>query len=593
MKDIILDEIADLKKSISKLNDWSDESLFSLVCLKYFFYNGELTYNIVKNSFVDGRSDGGIDFITKYEPDDYNSNLIFAQSKFVEKISNKQDIIDIFTKMKQTVDNFDNNNYAQYNSKLKKNLLVSLEDLKDMQYDRVFILFVGSSQIPEIDSVYKTIDSISELKDLNIKIYGKCEIEKAIIKIKEGYPFVKEGRINFFKDQGIITYTDNGREGILVNISSNSLREIYSKTKDEGLFEQNFRYFVANKRIDDNIKESLKHKRNQFWFLNNGIIIGCRDYSPDGNVIKLYDFSIINGCQTTTLIGDYKEDRQSDDFAIPCKIIKCLDDNTFLDGIAESSNSQKPISERDLKSNRIEQRKLKKILEEHGYFLEIKRGDKKPKRLIHIKNEYLGQLILAFNLQMPGTARSNKKKIFSDDNLYKKIFYREPDESLIHNIIDIIDLANRYDDYVEKKAQDGNFSDDLEEQVINNSKFFVLAIIGFIFKTKKNKISLKDISDMENQGELVLSKNDISGVIYNKDYKENDFEDKLNSLFTMIVNEIHAAYNTEQHESTSIANFLKTDLKYRKFILKSFYKRIFNAPLEKQKLEKYMTIFVK
>ena len=108
----------------------------------------------------------------------------------------------------------------------------------------------------------------------------------------------------------------NGENGILINAKALSIRKFYLTKKDDGLFEQNYRYFVMNKKIDSQINDSLENKREKFWFMNNGIIIACKDFTVDGNQIKLYDFSIVNGCQTTTLLGKYKGVHSGDDFPI-------------------------------------------------------------------------------------------------------------------------------------------------------------------------------------------------------------------------------------------------------------------------------------
>jgi hypothetical protein len=141
-----------------------------------------------------------------------------------------------------------------------------------------------------------------------------------------------------------------------------------------------------NKKIDDKITDSLQKKRDDFWFLNKGIIISCKDFKPDGDNVKLYDFSIVNGCQTTTLIGEYKGKNEGDNFYLPCKIVKSKSNqedefSRFMSEIAEASNSQKPISDRDLKANRPEQRNLQKELKEENpkIYLEIKRGEQQRK----------------------------------------------------------------------------------------------------------------------------------------------------------------------------------------------------------------------
>ncbi len=54
---------------------------------------------------------------------------------------------------------------------------------------------------------------------------------------------------------------------------------------------------------------------------------------------------------------------------------------------------------------------MAKWLASENIYLEIKRGSKKPKKQIFnfsIKNDELGQLILSFVHQRPGTARSGK-----------------------------------------------------------------------------------------------------------------------------------------------------------------------------------------
>ena len=90
--------------------------------------------------------------------------------------------------------------------------------------------------------------------------------------------------------------------------------------------------------------------------MNNGIIIACEEFVIDGDNIKLYNFSIVNGCQTTTLLGKYSGRDEGKDFPIACKIImpsaKSSEDFIkFISEIAEASNSQKAINDRDLKAN--------------------------------------------------------------------------------------------------------------------------------------------------------------------------------------------------------------------------------------------------
>lgn len=66
---------------------------------------------------------------------------------------------------------------------------------------------------------------------------------------------------------------------------------------------------------------------------------------------------------------------------------------------------------------------LQKLLGDHGIFLEIKRGISAPKRFKKkIKNDELAQIIFSFVNQKPGTARSNKRSLFSINKNYNFIF---------------------------------------------------------------------------------------------------------------------------------------------------------------------------
>lgn len=595
MDKLISREIDTIKKDIPKLANIQEEYLFSLMCFKYFYNNGYLDIKDYKSCFVDGKNDGGVDLITVNEADFTQTNLVLMQSKFISQLSNKQEIIDIFTKMDQTIKNFEENRISIYNSKLKRIFKDKLDFVEDKNAIFELTLFINididESRNNEIKDALNQIDC---LDNYLINIYYKSDIVNQINSINEPMQYVPEAKIKFNNTDGQLKYGDNG---LLVNISALSLRDIYYRFKDKGLFEKNFRYYIKHKKIDDNINNSLKSKRKDFWYLNNGIIIGCSEFYPDGNIIKLFNFSIINGCQTTTLIGEYKGKNESEDFYIPCKIVKSAereDEDEFITNIAEASNSQKPISERDLKANSYEQRALKKQLENANptVYLEIKKGEPKiskkgKEEWQFISNDLLGQLILAFNLQLPGTARRNKKNIFADVNTYKKVFKRKHD---ITNIIDLLKLDYYYRLYSDKVLKEDAFNSPDEESIVIYGRFFVLAVIGFMLKMKRRIINIKTITNDEDW-EKEITIDNIDGKLFSE-YKEDDFDDLLNALFSTIVYEISNIYTIRSKEEKSVANFLKTDYKYRNFIIKNIISRLYQNKIELNKLEQYLKVFI-
>ncbi len=605
MSELIKNEIEVLKKEVPKLSGLTDEFLFSLVCYKYFYNEGKLSFSDYKEVFTDGRADGGIDLLTLYNsPYDYNNseNLLFIQSKYLSNFKNKQDILDVFHKMLKTIKDFRNNEYSQYNAPLKKIYWDNYNNLSSNDnYKNELVLFISlnPSIKKDIDNLINRLEEENKDLDVTLQVYYLSDIENQIKLVQGGRLFVPNGKINIFKDQGKIQFTSpSGRKGILVNISANSLRQLYEQYKEQGLFEQNYRYFTKMKKIDDGINKSLKDRRNDFWFLNNGIIIACKEYDEDGDNIKLTDFSIINGCQTTSLIGSYVGNNQGVDFAIPCKIIEISINNQeetdsdykFLTEIAQSSNSQKPINERDLKANNYKQRELKQALEKKNIYLDIKRGSTKKGRK-NIKNELFGQLVLSFIYQQPGYARSYKREIFSVDKTFEKIFYRKIDNDIIATFADLIELYYKFLDYKQSYYGDNtSIKSSLQESAIKNGALTTMALLGFIIKEKRKLINLSNINKPEFFKEEI-NKDNIRGTLFSDYWHERPEEsvDLLYHLFNYITHEILREYKEAEHKS--IPNFLKLDSCYRENILYSFVTRVYNDSFEKERLNNYTKIF--
>lgn len=583
--DITREELSLSKDQINV--DLTDELLFGAVCYKYFYNDGKFDIIDFKNSYTDGSNDGGIDFIAVNEGDIYKS-LVLIQSKNVKDFNSKDEIKDIFTKMAQTVSDFQCNKIGSFNKNLRRIYSEKYDDAVEDENSIQLVLFINTNKDERYqDEILQHLSKVEALENFDISIFYRNQVEEHIKSFENGQRFVSEGKVDIYKDHG---YIKNGTNGLLVNISALSVRNLYDKFRDDGLFEQNFRYFVRNKKIDDQINESLKKKRDKFWFLNNGIIIGCKDFHLDGDNIKLEDFSIINGCQTTTILGSYKGSNEDLDFPIPCKIVKpdkSGEDyfNRFIAEIAEASNSQKPISDRDLKSNYPEQRQLQSDLkaEDPKIYMEIKRGEgilrkKNLKPWQKIKNDTLGQLVLSVLLQRPGTARSSKKKIFSDRATYNSIFKRKHDKA---TIVDILQLSDYYDNFVK-----GTPLNEKASNIAKNGKFCVLAIIGFLIKYRRGTIDIK-LDSNNNEWVSEVTSDTLSGPLFDPN-RPDDYIKPLNSLFNDIVMFLSSLYDSRGETETSVTNFFKTDKKYFTIILDSARARMIFDEYEYTKIKEKM-----
>ena len=560
----VSDEIYNLAKkagiSEGKLNE---EFMFTIQSVNLFYYSNNIGENDIRECFVDGSNDGGIDYICTKDDE-----MHLIQGKSTEKLS-YDEIRNLFLKMNETVNNFEKSKYSIYSKKLQSTFLNVYDSLPENNRNINLVLFTNTRLSEDIKTKVK--DLKNDVSLINYTLYDT---------------------LNLYENKQYLKYSDNG---IIVNITAESLKRLYIKQKNNGLFSYNLREHISQKNVDNAIDYTIRNDKENFWYYNNGITIGCGDYIVDGNKLKLWDFSIINGAQTTTKVGESKIINPEYDFAIVCKIVKAKKDlnaeSDFIMKISEASNSQKPIRPRDLKANSREQKTMQDRASKNEYPLaiEIKRGKKAPnynsskiQAWQRVNNEYIGQLIMACILQKPGTARSNKASLFIVEKTYNDVYRQDHDYNVLYELVNI---ANLYEEFKKSYMKENTDTDDMA--ICTNGKFTVLAVVFYLYKFYAKIV---DSSSDEN-----LEKYNIKNTRLTLDYKDDDYEQKMMILFNFIVNRLRILYdsNKDRLKLTSCSNFFKTDSNYQDVILKAFDKMLIGtfSIFEKENIDKCMTIF--
>ncbi len=398
------------------------------------------------------------------------------------------------------------------------------------------------------------------------------EILDTIINIEDPKQFVDEGEIEIDNKNNYLVF---GKEhSIIVNLSAKSLQELYLKCFTKGLFSQNLRCYIKAPRIDSDIVQSIQNNNDIFWYLNNGIIIICDDYKLTNNKIKLKKFSIINGGQTTYLIGNTDFEK---DFYLQCKIVKnakTKDDEKldFIAAVAKASNSQKPIKDNDLIANRTEQRMLQKQLDEIGIFCRIKRGEKPNKLKFKenwqdTNNEELAQYLASFMYLMPGTARNSKTKLFKPKN-YNLIFGSDKKyNSLL--IKDLLKIKCAYKTYDNKVSKSDYPEDEHKIKLVKYGTHLTVALIGVISKLYYNeyyKHKVLNYSTLEDQHNY-LAQFDISHPIFRSDVEGKE----LYSLFELLYSKFYLKGYVDYRKgmtNNDYSNFSKQDSNFVRWIMK-------------------------
>ncbi len=564
--------------SAGKIND---EYLFTLNAVDILYYNKNIGQIDITDGFVDGPNDGGIDYI--FNKDDV---MYLVQGKSSNSLS-VEDIKNVFNKICDTIENFENDKSSRYSNKLQSTYLNKYDDLSDDKNIQI-VLFTNTKITEDMKAKIDDFIYSKRMSNYIVKIYDGSDIENIFFESNQLDEFVENYSVELFDIRNYLTY----KEGMIVNIKASSLRTLYKQYSQKGLFNFNLREHISQKNVDNAIDDTIKNDPENFWFYNNGITIGCVDYYLDGNTIKLEKFSIINGAQTTTKIGNSSFDSKHNDFPIVCKIVKAKgslkESQLFINKISEASNSQKPIRPRDLKANAVEQRKLQSLCmnNKHQLFIEIKRGVKpisnnSINKWQKISNEYLGQLILSCILQRPGTARSGKASIFTSEKTYNKVYRRNHDANTLY---DLVRIANIYDEfkihYINEKEEDLDLIG-----ICQNGKLTILAIVFYLYKFFNNIV--------EGYNDPYVLEDNIKGDLTLK-YLEDDYENKLYSFFELIIQLLSDIYknhrNDNNSKATSYSNFFKTDKTYIDTILKDL-DTILKREYIKKEICNYISIF--
>ena len=284
----------------------SEERAFDYLICSLFCYNSinyKENWNKLKSqNITDGSRDGGIDFV--YFDDD-NGKVIIGQNKYSNNCDVNSECAEI-EKITSTIKSLYNGATTEFSRDMKSKVFNALDSLNEENDGNIEVVFSSLSNFDQI----KVRDRIRDKNIFSDLIfYDLDDIEKAIEDLQKDLNVVSEFSFDIDKSKNILNYRSDKYEGSVFNISAVSLKSAFDRFETSGLFNLNIRRYVKAKNVDEAIKSTILNEKDDFWFKNNGLTIACQDYRFDGNTVKMYNFSIVNGGQTTTLISKNLKDK--------------------------------------------------------------------------------------------------------------------------------------------------------------------------------------------------------------------------------------------------------------------------------------------
>lgn len=590
---IIDSNIQSLKGKYPAFGDCKDYQLFTLLCTYSYFYGATdalFDQDEVKGYLVDGANDGGFDAVFK-DPNSEDDDIAIIQCKYYKNAKLKiENITGEITKIRETLQKLNANTYEGLSKSMVtafKNAIYEKSDKSD------FNIYFFASYEPTLAEKKKFKRAAEKAASpYKVELHFAKDIEEQIGICESGKVCVESDKLEIDKAQNCLRYInpETQNESIIVNVSAESLKDLYQR-KGNLLLGLNLRYYVKQKHVDDGLRKTITKDPDKFWYKNNGIVIVCESYALDGKDLKLKNFSIVNGGQTTNRIGniDFKKD-----FYITCKVIQTegieeAEKDAFALEIAESTNAQKPIRKADLLANTPEQIRLKERLAKYGVYYVLKKGDKPKSKYAPYevtKVDAVGKLSLAAILQMPGSARSNSAKMYYDENRHT-IWGSEAQVGVIKDLL-------RLDYYYKRFIKTDLTKITRDENIISamkNGRTFQLACISLLCKIAYGVFSYegsiapylnnvdalkRELRKMEPMGKLVSVNLDEEEAIFRK-------------IFTIISTEvlgygIDLAKEISGDNNIDVANYLKSDENYYRYCVK----RLWNVFTSNQALRSYI-----
>jgi hypothetical protein len=288
-----------------------------------------------------------------------NMNLVFIQAK-TSATFNSGDILKFISAVKDFL--------IDENGKNDNTDIAKLKELKKIMLQYETLKCVDKSISPTLNLFYATTGNEPTDNTLISLITDKQD------ELKNHFAYFKSIHIQLIDKEHLITYYQENQNQIEVNItfkdkvdlgriegigkaflgyvSASEFLKLISDNEGNfrrNLFYENVRDFKGednkvNKGIADTIQDI--NRKDKFVIMNNGVTIVAKqiDTNFQGGMIKIVNYQIVNGCQTSNIVYLNRQYIEESDFYIPIKLIECAD-NDIANDITKATNTQNVVPE--------------------------------------------------------------------------------------------------------------------------------------------------------------------------------------------------------------------------------------------------------
>lgn len=353
-----------------------------------------------------------------------------------------------------------------------------------------------------------------------------------------------------------------------------------SGTLIDYIFHYNVRGFQGlENKTNQKIDQTLRSTENAqlFFALNNGVTVISRNLKPQGEKFTLYDYQIVNGCQTSHVLYNYFVDykRSSeisgqenlpklDSINVPIKIIHSSDESV-ISQIVSATNSQTAVNDDDLMARDKYHSVLENYFsseEDENLKLFYERRSKQYaefdiQKIRIISKKQLLRYFGAMFCQLPTEAARFSGKLY--ENVGEGIFNETHQPSAYHFAAY---SSFKLEHYFRKNRSD---SDNKMKPEYKTLRFHILMIIPFLIFDKNPPLNGRKSEKYFHQGISILGDDEKSLKIYQRAIEVID--DFLSSPDGKDYSLEDSELNKKTAFSQNLLTYIRRDVGYEGIVL--------------------------
>ena len=358
-----------------KITDESKPTLFSLYAVDNVILSSVRNSYDVWDVFVDGRNDMGIDGVAIT----INDQLITHMSQVDEILSLEGECRLKFIFIQATMERefkqqkmtsfaygvwsfFKDKDFGPRNDRLKaaielKNQVMPFVENRGYSRPEIELYYVSNGKWMGDEALEGAIRGVTDLVNENKK-FRKVEFTpldfRNVLDMRRTLVRRNNGSLHTY-GLSEMPNMPGVRKAFLGTILAEDLISLIKHPVlnriDRNIFLENVRGFQGDSNfVNAAIGETLTRSDSTlFPLLNNGITIVCRDHEDIGPKLSIFDFQIVNGCQTSTVLFAHREEIQGRDILVPVKIVVTRNEE-IIGRIIRASNSQTTVTDEHILS---------------------------------------------------------------------------------------------------------------------------------------------------------------------------------------------------------------------------------------------------